>query len=306
MPGNVHSNAVTAPTEHALKLAHLTLRAQLWGDPAAAPLLALHGWLDNAGSFALLAPLLARHYRVIALELPGHGHSDHPAAGADYHYLDHVQTVLAAAEILQLPRYTLLGHSLGAGIASLVAAALPERIERLLLIEGLGPLGDDGSRTLSRFREALAPRAENRRPLRVFHSIEQAVGARCFASGLQPELARPIVQRGLMETEGGWRCRSDPRLTRPSPLRLAESQIHALLRGIAAPTALLLAQPATSYLPGALMQARAACVPQITVSHMDGGHHLHLEYPAAVAAWIHSSGQGRIGAGPAAARPDPA
>ncbi len=302
----MRSNAVTAPTELAVRLAHLTLRAQLWGDAAAPPLLALHGWLDNAGSFALLAPLLATQHRVIALELPGHGHSDHPAAGTDYHYLDHVQTVLAATEILQLPRYTLLGHSLGAGIASLVAAARPERIERLLLIEGLGPLGDDGSRTLSRFREALAPRAEKRRPLRVFHSIEQAVGARCVASGMRAELAWPIVQRGLMETEGGWRWRSDPRLTRPSPLRLAESQIHALLHGIAAPTALLLAQPATSYLPGALMQARAACVPQIAISHMDGSHHLHLEHPEAVAAWIHASGQGRIGVGPVPGHPDPA
>ena len=69
-------------------------------------------------------------------------------------------------------------------------------------------------------------------------------------------------------------------------MRLAETQVHALLRGIAAPTALLLAQPTTSYLPGARMQARAACVANITVSHLDGGHHLQLEHPADVAAWI--------------------
>ncbi|HEY8327338.1 MAG TPA: alpha/beta hydrolase, partial [Rhodanobacter sp.] len=68
--------------------------------------------------------------------------------------------------------------------------------------------------------------------------------------------------------------------------RLAETQVHALLRGIAAPTALLLAQPATSYLPSAPMQARAECVANITVSHLDGNHHLHLEHPQAVADWI--------------------
>jgi pimeloyl-ACP methyl ester carboxylesterase len=75
-------------------------------------------------------------------------------------------------------------------------------------------------------------------------------------------------------------------LTRSSASRLAESQVHALLRGITAPTALVLAQPATSYLPDAMMQARAACVANITVTHMDGGHHLHLEHPQAVADWI--------------------
>lgn len=276
---------MNAPREQRIVLQHLALSAQVWGDDALPPLLALHGWLDNAGSFALLAPLLARRFRVIALDLPGHGHADHLAPGASYHYLDYVGVVLAAADALQLDRYTLLGHSLGAGVAALAAAALPERIERLLLIEGLGPLGDDGSHTLQRFRDALTPRDDKRKPLRVFRDIEQAVDARSMVSGLPAELARPIVERGLIETEGGWRWRSDPQLTRPSAVRLAEPQIRALLRGIEAPTALLLAQPATSYLPSALMRARAACVADIATTCVAGGHHLQLEHPQAVAAW---------------------
>ena len=280
---------MTAPVEQRIVLPHLALSAQIWGDEALPPLLALHGWLDNAGSFALLAPRLASSFRVIALDLPGHGRSDHLAPGTSYHYLDYVRVVMAAVDALQLERCSLLGHSLGAGIAALTAAAMPARIERLLLIEGLGPLGDDGSHTLQRFRDALTPRGDNGKPLRVFSDIAQAVSARSMVSGLPAALARPIVERGLIETEGGWRWRSDQQLTRPSAIRLAESQIHALLRGISAPTALLLAQPATSYLPSAPMQARADCVTNITVSHLDGGHHLHLEHPAEVAEWIDAS-----------------
>lgn len=279
------------PREQRIELPHGALTAQVWGDDAAPPLLALHGWLDNAGSFVRLAPLLAARWKVIALELPGHGGSAHLPPGASYHYTDHVQAVLRAADALTPGRHTLLGHSLGAGVASLVAAARPERIERLLLIEGLGPLGDDGSHTLQRFRDAFAPQTTAAKPLRVFRSIEQATEARSVVSGLPVELARPIVERGLVETDGGWRWRSDPRLTRPSPTRLAETQVHALLRGITAPTVLLLAQPATSYLPSAPMQARADCVQRIAVHHLDGGHHLHLEHPDAVAAWIHASTQ---------------
>lgn len=277
---------MNAGAERRIALASLQLAAQVWGDDTSPPLLALHGWLDNAGSFARLAPLLAKRYRVIALDLPGHGHSDHLAGGASYHYLDYVQLVLASADALSLDRYSLLGHSLGAGIAALVAAARPERLDRLLLIEGLGPLGDDGSRTLQRFRDAMAPRDGNGKPLRIFRDIEQAIHARHLVSGLPADQARPIVERGLIETGGGWCWRSDPRLTRPSAVRLAEPQIHALLRGITAPTALLLAQPATPYLPSAPMQARAACVAHIAVSHLAGGHHLHLEHPQAVADWI--------------------
>jgi pimeloyl-ACP methyl ester carboxylesterase len=281
---------VIAPAEFSVALPSLTLRGQRWAhrsdDSSRPPLLVLHGWLDNAGSFALLAPQLTDRYQVIALELPGHGHSDHLPDGAHYHFLDHVRVVLAAAAALGLARFDLLGHSLGAGIASLVAAAAPERIGRLLLIEGLGPLGDDGTLTLHRFREGLAPRVWPGKPLRTFGEAEQAVSARARASGLRAELARPIVERGLRQVADGWQWRSDPRLTQPSPLRLAEAQIHALLRGIAAPTALLLAEPATSYLPGASMQQRAACVAAIRVSHMAGGHHLHLEHPDAVAEWV--------------------
>jgi len=280
---------MTEPVERCIALPALTLAAQVWGDAALPPLLALHGWLDNAGSFARLAPPLAARWQVIALDLPGHGHSGHLAAGASYHYVDHVQAVLAAVDALQLDRCVLLGHSLGAGIASLVAAARPERIERLLLIEGLGPLGDDGTHTLQRFRDALAPRDGNRKPLRVFRDVAQAVAARRLASGLPAAQAQPIVERGLVETDGGWRWRSDPRLTRPSAVRLAEAQVHALLRGITAPTALLLAQPTTPYLPDAMMQARADCVAPIAVSHMNGGHHLHLEHPQAVADWINAA-----------------
>jgi pimeloyl-ACP methyl ester carboxylesterase len=281
---------VNGSTEQRITLSHhLSLTAQIWGEPDAPPLLALHGWLDNAGSYAFLAPLLSGRWRVIALELPGHGHSSHLPAGINYHYMDYVSAVIAAADALQLERYGLLGHSLGAGIASLVAAAKPQSIDHLFLIEGLGPLGDDGSHTLQRFRDAFAAPASHGKSLRLFRDMDQAISARTLASGLRADLARPIVERGLAKVEGGYRWRSDPRLTRPSAVRLAESQIRMLLGGIEAPTALLLSNPATPYLPMAMMQERAGLLPRIKVEHLDGGHHLHLEHPQAVAQWIHAA-----------------
>ncbi len=280
-------SAPPQPRERVIELPHLKLAAQVWGEDGLPSLLAVHGWLDNAGSFARLAPLLAGRFQVLALDLPGHGHSGHLPPGMGYHYSDHVRRLLQVLDVLKAERISVLAHSLGAGISSLVAAAAPARIEHLWLIEGLGPLADDGSRTLPRWREALAPSpARQRRPLRLFTSIEQAVAARVAASGLAAELARPIVERGLLAVDGGWRWRSDPRLTRPSAIRLAESQVRSLLVGIATPTALLLAQPETPYLPGALLRERAACVPDIAVSWMAGCHHLHLEHPQAVADWI--------------------
>jgi pimeloyl-ACP methyl ester carboxylesterase len=267
----------------------MSLAGLSWGEPDAAPLVLIHGWLDNAASFALLAPRLADRFHVIALDLPGHGHSDHLPGSTIYTHQDYARAVLAAVDALALPRFHLLGHSLGAGVGTMVAIAAPERVRALALIEGLGPLGDDGSRTLDRFRDAMAIRSEGNRPLRVFPSIDDAARARALASGLDVALARHIVERGLREVEGGYSWRSDPRLSRPTAIRLAETQIMSLLLGLAAPTSLLLANPHPAYLEPEALQVRIDCVDEIKVKHMDGGHHLHMEHPEAVANWVHAA-----------------
>ena len=268
-----------------LDAAGLTLEACVHGADDAPPLLALHGWLDNAASFARLAPLLPAH-RLIALDLPGHGRSAHLPPGPLVHYdlPVYVAAVLAAADALALDRFDLLGHSLGAGIASLLAAAAPDRVRRLVLIEGLGPLPDDPERTLQRFREAASRRVQARaRRLRHFADPDEAVAARTAAGGLAGDDARLIVERGLARDGKGWRWSSDPRLTLPTPVRMEETQVRRLLAGIAAPTALLLARPQTPYLPVAMLRERAAQVADIRIEFLDGGHHLHMQHPDAVA-----------------------
>ena len=275
------------PRERVIDLPNLRLAAQTWGDPTLPPLLALHGWLDNARSFAQLAPRLARQRHVIALDLPGHGRSAHLPAGAHYHFVDSVDAVLSAAAALGLARFDLLGHSLGGAVASLVAVAAPQRVGRLALIEALGPLADDGSRTLERFRSAYATRAGAAdKRLRVFADLDAAITARVAAGGLDAEAARPIVERGVRAVAGGWIWSSDPRLTLTSPVRLAEAQVRALLTGLTAPTLLLLAVPETPYLPAAMIAARAAGVADLRIRRMAGGHHLQLDAPDAVAAAV--------------------
>lgn len=270
--------------ELVLKAPFGELAALQWGEPEAPPLLSLHGWLDNAAGFSAVAPLLAKDFRVIALDLPGHGRSAHlPQGVARYHVADYVDHVLNAADALQLEHFDLLGHSLGAGVASLVAAATPARIRRLALIEGLGPLADDGSNTLSRWREAEAQRGVIRRSPRVFASLDEALAARVSVGDLQTHEARAMVERGVRAVETGYMWSSDQRLRLPTPLRIEEMQLRRLLAGIEAPTLLLLADPETPYLPRTKMEARAACVRDIRIERIAGRHHLHLQHPQEVA-----------------------
>lgn len=270
--------------ELSLNLPFGPLAALEWGEPDAPPLLALHGWLDNAASFAALAPLLSKDFRVIALDMPGHGRSAHLPPGATrYHVADYVDHALNAADALQLQRFNLLGHSLGAGVASLTAAAAPARVEKLALIEGLGPLADDGAQTLQRWRDAEAQRSVGRRAPRVFASTDEALAARVAVGDLNADEARALVLRGLREVEGGYAWSSDARLRLPTPLRIDELQLRRLLAGIESPTLLLLADPETPYLPRATMEARAACVRDIRIERIAGRHHLHVQHPREIA-----------------------
>lgn len=278
-----------APAEElSIALPQATLTAKRWGDASKPPLLALHGWLDNAGSFNFLAPLLADDWQVVALDLRGHGHSSHIAPGAWYHYVDYFDELRGVLDHFGWAKVDLLGHSLGGTLASLFAALYPERVGSLLLIEALGPLTTTLDDALPRLRRALDQQASfsSRRPLRVFPTLDDAIAARVLANDLSEPAARAIVVRGVDAVDGGYVWSSDPRLTLVSPQRFTEAEVMAMLAGIRAPTLLVLAEPATSYLPTAMMNARAAQVAGIRVQRLPGHHHLHMEDAAAVAGVI--------------------
>jgi pimeloyl-ACP methyl ester carboxylesterase len=277
---------VSTPREIELQLPHLRLAGLAWGRPGGTRVLAVHGWLDNAASFAALAPLLY-DVDLVAIDLPGHGHSDHRAPGAYYHYVDYLGDVLGAADALGWERFTLLGHSLGAAVASVLAAAAPQRVDATWLIEGLGPIATPVEKSLDLLREALRDREEiGAKSLRLFDRLELAIAARMQANGLSEAAARALVERGTRRIEGGWRWSSDPRLTLTSAIRLTEAQVLAYVAGIECATLLVLADPAPPYFKAELMHARCAVVPRIERIVLPGSHHLHLEDPAPVAAAI--------------------
>ena len=269
----------------------LGVLAALRNDGEGPHVLALHGWLDNAASFVPLAAHLGA-IDLVALDLPGHGHSAHLPPGADYSFASAIASVLDAADALGWDRFALLGHSMGAGIASQVAAACPQRIERLVAIEALGALSEVPERTVSRLRDAVtAERALRGKQLRVFPDIDTAVRARMHAgrvpgSGLDEPLVRLLVERGVRQVDGGHAWSSDQRLTLPTLLRMTEVQVEHLVAGIECPTLAIFAEPAQPYLPDDLRRRRVALLPRGELVVIPGGHHLHMQQPAEVAAAI--------------------
>lgn len=258
----------------------------LRGDGDGPRVLALHGWLDNAASFIPLAAHLPG-VQLAAPDLPGHGRSAHLAPGAEYTSGVAVNAVLDIADALGWETFSLLGHSMGAGIASLVAASVPDRVRRLVAIEALGGLAETVERTADRWREAIAAaRALPGKQLRVFTDLAAPVRARMQANQLSEPAARLLVERGVRPVEGGFVWSSDPRLTLPTPQRLSEAQLARLVAGIACPTTVVYADPPQAYFPEPLRTQRAALLPDGRLHVLAGTHHLHMEDPAAVAAWV--------------------
>lgn len=252
------------------------------GDPAGPPLLALHGWLDNAASFVPLQAWL-EGFDLVALDFPGHGGSAHRAPGYDYAFVDWIHDVLDALDGLGWARARLLGHSMGAAVATMVAAAAPERVERMALIEALGPLAGAATSAGERLRAAVhARRTAAQRPRKLIADIGTAVASRLAVGDMRADAARLIVERNLEAVPGGWRWRSDPRLVLPSHLRITEEAAESIVAAVEAPTLLIAADPAPPYFTPAMRQARLALLRDGREVVLPGGHHLHMEQPAVV------------------------
>ncbi len=265
---------------HGLDIAGLS-----WGEAGERPVLALHGWLDNAASFVPLGPVLAGCH-VVALDLTGHGRSAHRSGDASYQIWDDLPEILGVVDALGWETFDLVGHSRGAIISTLFASACPERIAHLVLLDAVMPAPVAESAFPRQMRSALEdkmslPTRERKR----IRDVATAVEIR-RRNGLQLPAARLLAERNLEPYRGGYRWTMDPRLQGASAVKLSPGQINAVLSALSMPTLLLLAREATHRTPELMARVRAQ-IPNLQEAEFAGGHHFHMEGDvAAVAARI--------------------
>lgn len=254
------------------------------------PVIALHGWLDNAASFIPLSEKLADSRPFYALEMPGHGLSDHRSAATSYHLLENVVDVLAFInEISKEAPVSLIGHSLGGIVASLLAAAAPGRVNKLVLLDSLGPLTDETENVLPQLRKAIAKASLFKSSkMTVYPTKELACSVRMMGVGkVNKYAASLLVERGIKEVEGGFSWTSDPKLLEPSLLRFSEEQVASVFLGIECPIRLICGDKGyfsdyealskrLNYLKG-----KSGVLDKHIVS---GGHHFHMDGDVAVTA----------------------
>lgn len=272
------------PRETDWPLKHITLAGLHWPATETTetrPVLMLHGWLDNALSFARLAPELNRHRDVYAIDMAGHGHSGHRPPGQGYLLMDYVADL---AELIELEfsagsdsQVDLVGHSLGGIVSVLYAAAFPERVRRLVMIDSLGPISREPGEVVPQLRKAIEKRMTGSGKHVVYPDLESAAKAR--QKGMIPlsaEAAAILTSRSMKHTGEGFVWRTDPRLRHPSMIMMDELQVRACLEKVVTPTRFLKADRGL-LVSRPELASRTNAIANLDLVSVPGGHHCHLD-----------------------------
>lgn len=245
-------------------------------------LLMLHGWQDNAASFDVLFTDLIKHYHVVALDWPGHGLSDHRHSDNYYHFVDYMDDLHQIVELLSVQNLYLVGHSLGAIVAGCYAAAFPEKVQGIVLIEGLTPLYEITDNAALRLKQGITSRQRYRqrnatRLKRKMASFEEALNLRSVVNKLSKSDLYPLVKRGT-ETDGKhWYWRHDERLRCDSLYRMAEEHAQALMSQIQCPALSIVGHSGFQQLQR--KNPERTWFQQLKQVKVTGGHHCHIDSP---------------------------
>ncbi|XP_032778063.1 serine hydrolase-like protein isoform X1 [Daphnia magna] len=270
--------------------------AKTWGPPDGRPVFALHGWLDNAGTFDTLIPLLPKSLRIVAVDTAGHGLSDHYPPDIAYNFFDCLVAIERLAGLLKWKKFSLIGHSMGAAMSMLYAGVFPEKVDTLVCLDlaraevtrpetvGLRLRKTVGK--LLKYEAAIVAGPE--KPFTYEVAIEKSISG-SFGS-LNRNACELLFKRGLKQVDGGYVFRRDRRLmAAPLTLTPKEDQL-AMAREVTANVLII------KFAQGPDFESRDNFMEHVEnlktkaknvfFVEVDGTHHVHLTNPNRVASII--------------------
>jgi pimeloyl-ACP methyl ester carboxylesterase len=267
-----------------------------WGDAALASaerptLVMLHGWMDVAASFQFVVDHLGDDRHVLAMDWRGFGLSQTPLVDS-YWFPDYLGDLEALLDTLAPGRAVdLLGHSMGGNVVMLYAGVRPQRIRRLVNLEGFGMPRTRAEQAPARYALWLDEIRQPQR-LRPYDSVA-AVAARLQQNNplLRADRAAWLAPHWSRQIDGGaWEILADPAHKRTNPVLYHVDEVLACWRQIAAP--LLWVEGDRTDVSKwwghrysrAEFDERLAVVPQVQrVLLSPAGHMLHHDQPEALA-----------------------
>jgi len=276
-----------APESFDLELRGLRHHVTRWSGTDPEPVFLLHGWADTGDTFQFLVDELPRDRTFIAPDLRGFGRSEWPQEG--YWFPDYFADLEALLDRLApTGQVTLVGHSMGGNIATLYAGIRPERVHRVVCIEGFGLARTRPEQAPARYREWLGqlrvPPAFARFPsLESFTHLLVRRNPR-----LPPERAAFIAAAWTeRQPDGGVTVRADPAHKRVNAVLYRREEAEAVWREIAAPVLYVVAAQ-SDFLPRLGEDGRPETMARI-IRRLepcvipDAGHMVHHEQPERLA-----------------------
>jgi pimeloyl-ACP methyl ester carboxylesterase len=266
----------------------LRYHVRTWGDPGSPALFLLHGWMDVSASFQFLVDCFERDWHVIAPDWRGFGLSEWATGG--YWFPDYYADLEALLDLYQAGKpVRLVGHSLGGVIASIYSGIRPERVERLVSMEGLGLGRTMPEQAPVRYAQWLDQLGDPP-AFHPYRSFEQ-VAARLKKNNprLDDDKADFLARHWARRLESGEvTLVSDPRhkLFNPTLFRIEEA--IAAWRRVTAPVMLVSGKlsdiPARMKdTPGQLAERKNAFRDRREVEMEDAGHMMHHDQPRRLA-----------------------
>ena len=261
-----------------------------WGSATDPKLFFLHGWMDVSAAFQFVVNELQSAWHIIAPDWRGFGLSAWNPEG-NYWFPDYLADLEYIINHFQpLSPVTLVGHSMGGNIAALYAGIRPERIARLIILDGFGLMDSNPENAPQRYRQWLD---EQTSPpvLRTYPDVE-ALADRLQRNntGLTKERALWLAQAYLgrkVNTEE-LHYLADPAHKRTNPILYRRTEAKACWKNITAPTLVL--EPASATLRhrhGIDDTEHQAMLEAFQHRHHEmiphSGHNLHLDAPCQVA-----------------------
>ncbi len=278
-----------------LQVRGLRTHVRRWGDERAPKLFMLHGWMDVSASFQFVVDCLQREWQVIAPDWRGFGMTER--TGSDCYwfpdYLGDLDALLdhyASGEAVNL-----LGHSMGGNVATIYAGVRPQRVGRLINLEGFGLGRTTAAMAPGRYAKWLDELREP--PTMRSYADRDAVAARLRKTNprLTPERADFLAGHWAAPTATGeWEILGDPAHKITSATLYHVDEVTACWERIAAPVLWVEADDTDVWRwMGPKDEARLEidrrmrCIADVRPARVgDAGHMLHHDQPEAVAALI--------------------
>ena len=270
----------------------LRYHCRCWGEARAPKLFMLHGWMDVSASFQFLVDALRGDWRVIAPDWRGFGLSEW-ARSDGYWFPDYFADLDRLLEHFQPDSPAMLaGHSMGGNVAAMYAGIRPERVAKLVNLEGLGLTGTRAEKAPERYARWLTELREKPafRDYETFEALAERL--RGNNSRLSGEKAAFLARHwGRSKPDGRVELASDPAHKLVNPVLYRVEETEACWRKVAAPVLWVVGAeskaPEMLKLSSADLAARKACFQRLTERVIpEAGHMLHHDQPERLAAVI--------------------